>query len=1315
MNLPLYFLDYMISRAHNLCLSFQQFIAERHDGLARVTAVEHSTREPGGRRTATTPRLSNEQRASPVKPVEVCIMNLSVSACMPWNCKYLCQAVLGREGKRDIDRKSQATVLLRDVSTKMPQGTLTAIIGGSGSGKTTLLNALGGNTPKWTADQDGCVKFNGKTDRDGIKVACLAQDDILHPTLTVRETLQFAADLSLANECNKEQRHALVEQVIDDLGLQQCGDSRLGHACTGGQRRRTSIGVQILANASILLCDEPTTGLDTTSALHIIYALKRLARDGRTVILSIHSPRPEVWLLLDQIVLLSQGRLLYAGSALESVDYFCRLGYPLPPHVNPAEFLVDLVGLDTRTAELEARSREHVVRLAKAWRSRPVQTPTLAVPARSPLKGSRPSFIQQVRVVTTRVFKMAVRDRSGLAASLLRTVGMAVINGWIFFGLDGSLSGIRSRQGSLYVASNLNGYVALLHEVLRLSKEIPAFIQERNNSLVDVPAFLVGRLAGRLLIEDLPAPLLFSVVFYFMVGYRAEAGPFFIFCLFSVLTHYTALGFAVACVGATRRFASASLVCNLSFAVQSFTCDYFIQTGQIPVYVRWLKWCSYMFYIYTGLCTNEFAGQFYDCPVANSLSAPECRQYRGDAILDDLGFPRNWTVRPILAGVAYVLGFYLLGGLLLHYDLPRGAPSQVSKRDNTPGGEKPPERTIASITRQRVSITLRDYSLLEEKRTWLGRPSSAVQVVGPLSTEFKAGHLNVIMGPEGSGKSLLLESLVGALPRAGSVRYRRKGTMLYNDAIPSAAVIKSATSLVTHGGSSLVHSLTVRETIEFAALLRLPAWIPRAQRLYRAQQLIRRLGLKGCEDNMVQRDTARGISGGEYRRVTIAIQLLTYPRVLLLDEPTDGLDTFTARSLIELLQDLAADGQAIIITLQQARANSLEHFSHVLVLGSGGQQIYSGGGHAMKPYFSSLGYGFPEFMNVSDRILDLVSDGRHIHELDKAWKQQLPSRDHQTGSITIPAELGSFPKGTNSWRVIFPVVVRRSALALWRSPAALLARGLQVVMLGIVIMLFYAPLQHDYGAIQSRMGFVQEFAAFYFMGLLQNTVVYPRERDVFYFEASDTSQSVASFLLQYTVLEIPFQVTSALIFGLFAALVCDLDRSARMVLICAANCALILNCGESIGIMISTMFSHTHIAVNVVSLVISVSTVLGGIMSLHVNSFLSALNHLSPVKYLIANLASYSMRGQTFDCTDSQRLPGGRCPINDGTDVLDMYGLDGDAGLHLIDLGVCTIVYRTVAYALLRVRHVNPIESLQNALSLVPYNTSPSMQAPYSS
>lgn len=164
---------------------------------------------------------------------------------------------------RRIKRDSLKTVL-NGVSASMPHGSLTAIIGGSGSGKTSLLNVMAGRMAASRVKVSGSTTFDDSGDINSIRSAYVMQQDVLIPTLTVRETLRYSADLRLPPPTTQEERHAVVEKVILELGLKECADTRIGNTahkgCSGGEKRRTSIGVQMLSNPSVLFCDEPTTG-----------------------------------------------------------------------------------------------------------------------------------------------------------------------------------------------------------------------------------------------------------------------------------------------------------------------------------------------------------------------------------------------------------------------------------------------------------------------------------------------------------------------------------------------------------------------------------------------------------------------------------------------------------------------------------------------------------------------------------------------------------------------------------------------------------------------------------------------------------------------------------------------------------------------------------------------------------------------------------------------------------------------------------------------------------------------------------------------
>jgi hypothetical protein len=250
----------------------------------------------------------------------------------------------------------------------------------------------------------------------------------------------------------------------------------------------------------VIFADEPSTGLDATSAYQVMTTLKNLAKKGRTVIVSIHQPRSEIWELFDRIILLSQGCEIYEGPADECIPYFAKLGHELPLFVNPAEFLIDLLAINTQFKELETGSNKQVNRLMNAWSchgssSHFPKSASNNVATTSPKITQHPkvSTWRQIRVLTARTFNVTIRDSMGIAGSFMEAILMGVIAGWIFYKVDRSLAGIRSRQSAFYVASTLQGYLILLYEIFRLTTDIAIFDRERNEDVVSVPAFLISR------------------------------------------------------------------------------------------------------------------------------------------------------------------------------------------------------------------------------------------------------------------------------------------------------------------------------------------------------------------------------------------------------------------------------------------------------------------------------------------------------------------------------------------------------------------------------------------------------------------------------------------------------------------------------------------------------------------------------------------------------------------------------------------------------------------------------------------------------
>lgn len=240
----------------------------------------------------------------------------------------------------------QTRALLNGVTGIVKPGELLAMLGPSGSGKTTLLTALAGRLP---GKVSGTITYNGQPFSSSMrrKTGFVTQDDILYPHLTVLETLTYAALLRLPKKLNKQEKMEQADLVIMELGLTRCRNSLVGgpllRGVSGGERKRVSIGQEMLVNPSLLLLDEPTSGLDSTTAQRIVATLRGLARGGRTVITTIHQPSSRLYRMFDEVVVLSEGCPIYSGSADQVMEYFGSIGHvPGFNFVNPADFLLDL-------------------------------------------------------------------------------------------------------------------------------------------------------------------------------------------------------------------------------------------------------------------------------------------------------------------------------------------------------------------------------------------------------------------------------------------------------------------------------------------------------------------------------------------------------------------------------------------------------------------------------------------------------------------------------------------------------------------------------------------------------------------------------------------------------------------------------------------------------------------------------------------------------------------------------------------------------------------------------------------------------------
>jgi ABC-type multidrug transport system ATPase subunit len=245
-----------------------------------------------------------------------------------------------------------------------------------------------------------------------------------------------------------------------------------------------------------------------------------------------------------------------------------------------------------------------------------------------------------------------------------------------------------------------------------------------------------------------------------------------------------------------------------------------------------------------------------------------------------------------------------------------------------------------------------------------------LKILSDLSGNFGGGRLTALMGPSGSGKTTLMDIIAARKSGAGKI----SGEMLYGGQALPASSVKNVVGYVEQF-DTLIGEFTVEQMLMYTAELKMPAATPYAEKQQRVNDIIENLRLSNCRKTKIGNVLKRGISGGQAKRVNIALALLTRPLVLCMDEPTSGLDSSMANSVCMLLQMLAKGGCTVLTTVHSPTSFAFSLFDDLFMLQSGGRTIYRGQASGAKSYFESQGFKMPADLSlpVPDWLVDITT------------------------------------------------------------------------------------------------------------------------------------------------------------------------------------------------------------------------------------------------------------------------------------------------------------------------------------------------------
>ncbi|KAK4729256.1 hypothetical protein R3W88_022244 [Solanum pinnatisectum] len=525
--------------------------------------------------------------------------------------------------------------ILNGVTGTVYPGEMLAMLGPSGSGKTTLLTALGG---RLSGKLSGKITYNSRPFSGSIKrrTGFVSQDDVLYPHLTVIETLLFTALLRLPQSLERDEKVRHVDHVIAELGLNKCRNNMIGgplfKGISGGEKKRVSIGQEMLINPSLLLLDEPTSGLDSTTALRIINTVKRLASGGRTVITTIHQPSSRLYYMFDKVVLLSEGCPIYYGPASTALEYFSSIGFSISITINPADLLLDLangIGPDTKNGndqgdsiEQEKKSvREALISAYEKNISTRLKTEvcsldnssysyTKDVSTRNGVKLEQwcTSWMHQFKVLLMRGLRER-RHESFNRLRIFQVISVAFLAGLLWWHTP--TSHIEDRIAMLFFFAVFWGFYPLYNAVFTFPQERRMLIKERSSGMYRLSSYFLAKTVGDLPLE-LALPTSFTFILYWMGGLKPDPTNFILsllVVLYNVLVSQS-LGLAFgALLMDVKQATTLASVTTLVFLIAG---GYYIQ--QIPPFIVWLKYLSYSYYSYKLLLGVQYNdNDYYEC------------------------------------------------------------------------------------------------------------------------------------------------------------------------------------------------------------------------------------------------------------------------------------------------------------------------------------------------------------------------------------------------------------------------------------------------------------------------------------------------------------------------------------------------------------------------------------------------------------------------------------------------------------------------------------------------------------------------------
>ncbi|XP_071709168.1 pleiotropic drug resistance protein 1-like isoform X7 [Rutidosis leptorrhynchoides] len=1094
--------------------------------------------------------------------------------------------------------------ILHDVSGIINPGRMTLLLGPPSSGKTTLLLALAGKLGS-DLKVSGRVTYNGHEMREFVpqrSSAYISQHDLHIGEMTVRETLAFSArcqgvgaSYEMLAEMSRREKAAnikpdpdldifmkaaslegleasvITEYVIKILGLEVCADTIVGdemfRGISGGQKKRVTTGEMMVGPARALFMDEISTGLDSSTTFQIVNSIRQSVHILQgTCVVSLLQPAPETYDLFDDIILLSDGQIVYQGPRENVLEFFEYMGFKCPERKGVADFLQEVTSKKDQEQYWVKRdeaynfitSREfaesfqsfHVGRKLGDELSTPFDR-SKSHPAALTMKKFGVSKRELLKACISREYLLMKRNSFVYIFKMTQLVFMATITMTLFLRtempkktlVDGTIF-----MGALFfalVTITFNGFSELSLSVLKL----PVFYKQRDLLFFPTWAYSIPTWVLKIPVTIVEVAT-YVIMTYYVIGFDSDPTRFFkqMFLLVCIHQMSSALFRFIGSLG--RNIIIANVFGSFGMLTIFVLGGFILARDDIKGWWLWGYWFSPMMYGQNGLAVNEFLGDSW------KKVSPNSSDTIGVALLKSRGiFPEAyWYWIAVGASIGYMFLFNICFTLALEYLNPYfevlaivnevRMSSRVGNINEVNHNKK--RGMVLPFVPLSIAFDEIRYAVdMPQEMKAEGVTEDRLELLKGISGAFRPGVLTALMGISGAGKTTLMDVLAG----------RKTGGYIEGSITISGYPKKQETFARVAGycEQTDIHSphVTVFESLQYSAWLRLPPEVDSATREMFVEEVMQLVELVPLREALVGLPGVNGLSTEQRKRLTIAVELVANPSIIFMDEPTSGLDARAAAIVMRTVRNTVDTGRTVVCTIHQPSIDIFDAFDELFLLKRGGEEIYVGplGRHSyhLIKYFEEIdgvrkikdGYNPATWMLEVTSAAQEATLGINFAEAYKNSELYKRNKDLiKENSKPIPgsSDIQFRTQYSQSFWAQCMACLWKQHWSYWRNPPYTAVRFLFTTF----IALMFGTIFWDMGSkrrnqqdLFNAMGSM--YAAILFIGVQNATSVQPVvsiERTVFYRERAAGMYSALPYAFGQVMIEIPYIFVQTIVYGL---------------------------------------------------------------------------------------------------------------------------------------------------------------------------------------